>query len=354
MPTEKLNLNDPEVMNRAKTDVYLQEKLLVENRGLIWSILRSWLKDGKIEADDVYQLGCMGFIKALKTFDPEKAKFTTYAAMIMQNEVRMEYKRTQKHHSSLHLEDIVTIGKENDEVTLGDMLASPKNTEADAIANIRVSQLARELGEKDRRVLAMRLEGQDQKSISKEMGWTQSYVSRRLKGIGRIIREGVKPKRTLLANEAIPSKKEEGDLLRVKLPSPSKTELEQLISECQGTVSNMAKKMDVSWHTMNLWLTENELFDLCRKTKQEASSSAKQGIKNIEEAKTKVEPQKPVAEIHTAEPKPVQNKPIGICLTVEKELTITEISAYFEALAVMIASSPESKYKVSLELKEVV
>lgn len=351
MPAEKLNLNDPEVMNRAKTDIGLQGELLIQNKQFIWHILKSWLKDGKIEADDVYQLGCMGFLKALKTFDPEKAKFTTYVAMIMQNEVRMEYKKTQKHRNNAHLEDIVTIGKENDEVNLGEMLASPKNTETEAIANINIEQLTDVLNEKDRQIVAMRLAGQDQKTISKAMGWTQSYVSRKLKGIGKIIREGVKPKRT--PNKVIPTKKEEGDLLRVKLPSPSKAELEQLITECNGAVSNMAKKMDVSWHTMNLWLTENELLDLCRKTKQEASTSAKQGTKNIEEGKTEVG--KTVVTTQTRpERKPELKKPNGICLTVEKELTVSEISSCFEALVIMIASSPEAKYRISLELKEVV
>lgn len=358
MPAEKLNLNDPEVMNRAKTDVGLQEKLLAQNEGLIWHILKSWLKDGKIEADDVYQLGCIGFIKALKSFNPEKAKFTTYVSMIMQNEVRMEYKKTQKHRNNAHLEDIVTIGKENDEATLGDMLASPKNTESEAIANINVSQLADALSEKDRQIVAMRLAGQNQEAISETMGYTQSYVSRRIKGIGQIIREGVKPKRT--PNKAIPTQKEEVNLLRVKLPSPPKAELEQLIAECQGTVSNMAKKKNVSWHTMNLWLAENELLDLCRKIKQDALVVVKQRLRKIEEDEPEIDKtvvaiqSEPIKPEQKPEPRPGLKKPNGICLTVEKELTITEISAYFEALAVIIASSPESKYKVSLELKEVV
>lgn len=42
--------------------------MLTENAGLIWSIVRRYSGCG-VETDDLYQLGCIGFIKAVKGFD---------------------------------------------------------------------------------------------------------------------------------------------------------------------------------------------------------------------------------------------------------------------------------------------
>ena len=44
------------------------EELIKQNNGLIWSIVRRFLGRG-YEADDLYQIGCIGFIKSVKRFD---------------------------------------------------------------------------------------------------------------------------------------------------------------------------------------------------------------------------------------------------------------------------------------------
>ena len=44
------------------------EQVLQENAGLIWSIVRRYYGCG-VETDDLYQLGCIGFIKAVKGFN---------------------------------------------------------------------------------------------------------------------------------------------------------------------------------------------------------------------------------------------------------------------------------------------
>ena len=44
------------------------EKIVEENAGLIWSVVRRFLGRG-VDADDLYQLGCMGLLKAIDGFD---------------------------------------------------------------------------------------------------------------------------------------------------------------------------------------------------------------------------------------------------------------------------------------------
>ncbi len=64
------------------------EDLITENAGLIWSIARRFLGRG-VEADDLYQLGCLGFIKAYEGFDLEfGTQFSTYAVPKIAGEIR--------------------------------------------------------------------------------------------------------------------------------------------------------------------------------------------------------------------------------------------------------------------------
>ncbi|MBQ7801798.1 MAG: sigma-70 family RNA polymerase sigma factor [Oscillospiraceae bacterium] len=64
------------------------EALVTENSGLIWSVARRFMGRG-VEADDLYQLGCLGFLKAVEGFDLEYGtQFSTYAVPKIAGEIR--------------------------------------------------------------------------------------------------------------------------------------------------------------------------------------------------------------------------------------------------------------------------
>jgi RNA polymerase sporulation-specific sigma factor len=64
------------------------EQLVAENAGLIWSVARRFFGRG-VESDDLYQLGCVGFLKAIAGFDPEfGTQFSTYAVPKIAGEIR--------------------------------------------------------------------------------------------------------------------------------------------------------------------------------------------------------------------------------------------------------------------------
>lgn len=63
-------------------------RLVEANAGLIWSIARRYFGRG-VEAEDLYQLGCLGFLKALEGFDPAYGTcFSTYAVPKIAGEIR--------------------------------------------------------------------------------------------------------------------------------------------------------------------------------------------------------------------------------------------------------------------------
>ena len=64
------------------------ERMLEENAGLIWSIVRRYYGRG-VDPEDLYQLGCLGFLKAVQGFDPAfGCQFSTYAVPKIAGEIR--------------------------------------------------------------------------------------------------------------------------------------------------------------------------------------------------------------------------------------------------------------------------
>jgi RNA polymerase sporulation-specific sigma factor len=69
-------------------DESAKEALITENSGLIWSVSRRFIGRGT-EPDDLYQLGCLGFLKAVEGFDLEfGTQFSTYAVPKISGEIR--------------------------------------------------------------------------------------------------------------------------------------------------------------------------------------------------------------------------------------------------------------------------
>ena len=64
------------------------QRLVEENTGLIWSVTRRFFGRGT-EPDDLYQLGCVGFLKAVEGFDEGfGTRFSTYAVPKISGEIR--------------------------------------------------------------------------------------------------------------------------------------------------------------------------------------------------------------------------------------------------------------------------
>ena len=78
-----------ELLRQAQCgDARAMEALVEENTGLVWSVAKRFLGRG-CEADDLYQLGCLGFLKAVEGFDLEYGtQFSTYAVPKIAGEIR--------------------------------------------------------------------------------------------------------------------------------------------------------------------------------------------------------------------------------------------------------------------------
>ena len=64
------------------------DKLIRDNNGLIWSIVKRFMNRG-YEAEDLYQIGCIGFIKSIKRFDTNfEVKLSTYSVPYILGEIK--------------------------------------------------------------------------------------------------------------------------------------------------------------------------------------------------------------------------------------------------------------------------
>ena len=69
-------------------DNFEMERLIRENNGLIWSIVKRFMNRG-YEVDDLYQIGCIGFIKSIKRFDTNfDVKLSTYSVPYILGEIK--------------------------------------------------------------------------------------------------------------------------------------------------------------------------------------------------------------------------------------------------------------------------
>lgn len=85
-----INLNETaKLITLAKNgDEQATEKLVQGNFPLIKAIVKNYLNKG-VEYDDLYQLGCVGFLKAIKNFDESVGvKFSTYAVPMISGEIK--------------------------------------------------------------------------------------------------------------------------------------------------------------------------------------------------------------------------------------------------------------------------
>ncbi len=83
-----MNHTEELIIRSQSGDSTATDQLLSENTGLIWAVAKRFVGRGT-ETDDLYQLACLGFIKAIEGFDPAYGtQFSTYAVPKIAGEIR--------------------------------------------------------------------------------------------------------------------------------------------------------------------------------------------------------------------------------------------------------------------------
>ena len=174
---EKMKLGDNEARN----------KLIEHNLRLVANIVKKY-DHKKNDIDDLISIGTIGLIKGVDSFSYKHGtRLTTYVAKCIENEILMYYRSDKKHNKNISLNESVGFDKEGNEITLLEILKTPKpEFELDIQKKDNLASLKKYfnvLTEREKEIIIKRygLNDQDeitQKEIAKELGISRSYVSR--------------------------------------------------------------------------------------------------------------------------------------------------------------------------------
>lgn len=218
-----------ELIKKAKAgDRAALDKIVMENTGLVWSVVRKFANRG-YEYDDLFQIGSIGLIKSVKNFDlTYDVKFSTYAVPMIMGEIKRFLRDDGIIKVSRHLKELsakIRLATEKLEINLGrepkiseiakylgesvedislaiDASCAPeslfktsfeneknptylidkvfkKNDEEEMIDKIELKNAIASLNERDKKIIILRyFKGKTQTEIASMLGISQVQVSR--------------------------------------------------------------------------------------------------------------------------------------------------------------------------------
>lgn len=223
-----------EIIKAQQGDKEIMQAIIEKNNGLIWSIVKRFIGRG-YETEDIYQIGCMGFIKAIQRFNLNyDVKISTYAVPYILGEIKrflrddgpikvsrsikelaIKIREIQKEYLNkngeeigvVELAKILKIPKEEVAVAIDSIkplesineeafdddkdgmrkieLISNKTDEAEMVANnVTIRQLLNDLNDREKELIKLRYYNErTQSDVAKLLGITQVQVSRMEKKI---------------------------------------------------------------------------------------------------------------------------------------------------------------------------
>ena len=231
------------LLRRAREgDAAAREKLIEGNLRLVLSVIQRFDKRGE-NPDDLFQVGCIGLIKAISNFDPDKqVRFSTYGVPMIAGEVRRYLRDNSAIRVSRSIRDVAyrvlqckeaqtaSLGREptleeiakelelsqeevsealdavcaplslydpvfsdgSDPLTVMDQVRDHKNTENSWMEHITLHNAFHALGPREKQILSLRFyDGKTQMEVAQLVGISQAQVSRLEKGAISAMRKSV-------------------------------------------------------------------------------------------------------------------------------------------------------------------
>ena len=231
------------LLRRAQAgDEDAREKLIEGNLRLVLSVIQRFDKRGE-NPDDLFQVGCIGLIKAISNFDPDKqVRFSTYGVPMIAGEVRRYLRDNSVIRVSRSIRDVayrvlqckeamvLHLGREpqleeiaraldlppedvaealdavcapvslydpiysdgGEPLTVMDQVRDNRNTDERWMEHMTLQSAFRKLGRRERQILCLRFyDGKTQMEVAAALGISQAQVSRLEKNAIRAMRKSV-------------------------------------------------------------------------------------------------------------------------------------------------------------------
>lgn len=171
----------------AKGDADAREKLILHNLRLVAHIVRKYYPTAKNQ-EDLISIGSIGLVKAVDSFCVENgARFATYAAKCIQNEILMHFRSQKKLCAEISLGETIDVDRDGNPLTYIDIVCSDENVTEDVYTKIEIEKALRlvetVLTPREKQIVVLRygLYGHraiTQREIASSLGISRSYVSR--------------------------------------------------------------------------------------------------------------------------------------------------------------------------------
>ena len=181
--------NEKYYLSRLRDGDGEARRILIEyNLRLVAHIVKKY-QSAEDDMEELISIGTIGLIKAVDTFDQEKARrLSTYAARCVENEILMYMRAKKKSMRETSYYEPIGTDKEGNEIQLLDIMESGEPEAMEQIQlkddSLRIYRLLEErLSERERLVLIMRYGlygGREytQREIAERLGISRSYISR--------------------------------------------------------------------------------------------------------------------------------------------------------------------------------
>lgn len=173
-------------------------KLIEHNLRLVAHIVRKYYSSNTSE-DDLISIGTIGLIKSVDSFNPSNgARFATYAAKCIQNEVLMCFRAQKKLSQEVSINETIDTDRDGNVLTYGDIIKCDDTIADDIDTKIKITKAAQyiteRLDKREREIIIIRygLDGNKpvtQREAAERLGISRSYVSRLEKSALEKIRE---------------------------------------------------------------------------------------------------------------------------------------------------------------------
>lgn len=162
-----------------------RNKIVEDNLNLVYHIAKKYLLNTENSYQELFQIGCIGLIRAADTFNTDKGiKFSTYAATCIHNQIRMSLRTERKRIQTYSLDAIVVDNGEDTPLTIQDLVPDPRNLFESIDNSDLYEQLHEAVGElTDRQQIIIRARylkdcPMKQKELCKILGLSQAQISR--------------------------------------------------------------------------------------------------------------------------------------------------------------------------------
>lgn len=172
---------------RRMGDEEARGRLIEHNLRLVAHIVRKYYASSSVE-EDLISIGTIGLIKSVDSFDIDNgARFATYAAKCIQNEILMYFRSQKKISQEVSINETIDTDRDGNPLTYGDIIKCDDTIADDLDTKIKLTKaveyIMKNLDEREREIIILRYglgkaNAITQREVAEKLGISRSYVSR--------------------------------------------------------------------------------------------------------------------------------------------------------------------------------